>query len=67
VGTNSGDEERYWRDEAGLQETVRVLMEGLKEVTASFGRGGVLEGELRDLVRQTEEGLKMTRMARGLQ
>jgi len=44
-----------------------VLVEGLKEVTASFGRGGVLEGELRDLVRQTEEGLKMTRMARGLQ
>ncbi|ORY73105.1 hypothetical protein BCR35DRAFT_307372 [Leucosporidium creatinivorum] len=66
VGTNSGDEERYWRDEAGLQETVGVLVEGLKEVVAAFGRGGVLEGELRDLIRQTEEGLKMTRMARGL-
>lgn len=44
-----------------------MLVEGVKEVVASFGSGGVLEGELRDLIRQTEEGLKMTRMARGLQ
>ena len=66
VGTNSGDEERYWRDEAGLQTTISVLVEAMKEVEAGFGRGSVLEGELRELIAQTEEGLKMTRMARGM-
>lgn len=67
VGTNEGDEERYWRDEQGLLQTVQVLVQGLKEVEDSFGKGGVLGAELRELIRQTEEGLKMTRMARGLQ
>lgn len=65
VETNSGDEERYWRDEKELQITIKTVLGALEEVRAGFGSGGRLEAELSNSMRQIEEGMTMTKAARG--
>lgn len=65
----AGEEgERYWRDERGLREVVELLKRSGKEVEEAFGseKGGVLRGELRELERQTEEGMKMAGLMKGM-